>query len=54
MELGAGVEILGHLQLAAAYGIGLNSALQKTGVADNATKVEAKNRVWTLTAAYLF
>ena len=53
-NFGAGVEILGHLQLAAAYGIGLNSALQKTGVADNATKVEAKNRVWTLTAAYLF
>lgn len=53
-NIGAGIEILSHLQVQAQYGIGLNNALEKIGAADNATKVEAKNRVWTITAAYLF
>lgn len=53
-NFGAGVELLGHLQVAASYGLGLNKVLQNIGLADNATKVNAKNRYWTITAAYLF
>ncbi|MCM1028890.1 MAG: PorT family protein [Pseudoflavonifractor sp.] len=53
-NFGAGLELMGHLQVAASYGIGINNAVKKTGIADNAAKVAAKNRVWTITAAYLF
>lgn len=53
-NFGAGVELLGHLQVAASYGIGLNNALKKVGIAGNATPIDAKNRFWTITAAYLF
>lgn len=53
-NVGAGVELLGHLQVAASYGFGLNKALHSIGLADNYTKVDAKNRFWTITAAYLF
>jgi len=53
-NVGAGVELLGHLQVAASYGFGLNKALRSAGLADNAVSVDAKNRFWTITAAYLF
>ena len=52
-NFGFGVELFSHLQVAAQYGIGLNSAVEAIG-ADNATKIDGKNRAWTITAAYLF
>ncbi len=56
-NVGFGAEILGHLQIAANYGFGINKALNAVGLAESPsenTRIEAKNRVWTITAAYLF
>lgn len=53
-SFGLGAEILGHLQIGASYGIGLNKALERIGAIDGYQEIEAKNRVWTITAAYLF
>lgn len=53
-NFGFGAEILGHLQIGASYGIGLNKALEKVGITNDYKDIDAKNRVWTITAAYLF
>ncbi|MDE6832360.1 MAG: PorT family protein [Muribaculaceae bacterium] len=47
--VGAGVEIVSHVQIAASYGFGLKSASS----AENHL-YKGKNRCWTITAAYLF
>lgn len=52
-NFGLGVELFNHLQVGAQYGIGLNNVVEHLG-ADNATKIDGKNRTWTITAAYLF
>lgn len=53
-NVGFGAEILGHLQIGANYGIGLNKALKSVGITNEYKDIKAKNRVWTITAAYLF
>ncbi|MBD5345910.1 MAG: PorT family protein [Bacteroides sp.] len=56
-NFGAGVEVLSHLQVAASYGIGINKAMKAVNIGgQNVGKgdVSARNRVWTITAAYLF
>lgn len=55
-NFGFGVELINHLQLSAAYGIGLTKALEDFGLKDegNRAGIEGKNRYWTVTAAWLF
>ncbi len=58
-NVGAGVELIKHLQIGASYGFGLGKAV--TGLLPNALptggtdyKIEGKNKYWTVTAAWLF
>lgn len=59
-NVGLGVELIGHLQVAASYGIGCNSVVKKltestTGINVNNDDVyKVKNNYWTVTAAWLF
>lgn len=54
-NFGLGVELLGHLQIAGSYGLGLNSSVERYwGVTGDQEIYEGKNRFWTVTAAYLF
>lgn len=48
-NVGLGVELINHLQVAASYGFGLNNILGSGW--GNAT---ARNNYWTITAAWLF
>ncbi len=50
-NVGAGVELLNHLQIAASYGIGLNKTVQD---ALGISNIDGKDKYWTITAAYLF
>lgn len=47
-NFGAGVQILNKVQVGASYGLGLTKA------SESVTGIDAKNRCWTITAAYLF
>lgn len=47
-NFGLGAELVRHLQIAASYGLGIKKAVE----IDN--RIDAKNRCWTITAAYLF
>lgn len=59
-NVGLGVELIGHLQVAASYGIGCTSVVKKltestTGINVNNDDVyKVKNNYWTVTAAWLF
>ncbi|MBQ0115296.1 MAG: hypothetical protein KBT10_05440 [Bacteroidales bacterium] len=53
-DVGAGVEILKHIQVQAAYGIGLTKALKQMGIEQECASIVGKDRSWTITAAYLF
>lgn len=53
-NFGLGFELLRHVQIAASYGLGLTKALDMINLADDAAKIDGKNRYWTVTAAYLF
>jgi len=48
-NVGAGVQVLNHVQIAASYGFGIT----KSASGDN-SMYSGKNRCWTITAAYLF
>lgn len=52
-NFGFGVQLLGHLQVGASYGIGMTKAFEKIGAVDG-VDIQGKNRYWTVTAAYLF
>ncbi len=53
-NIGLGLEIVKHLQIAASYSFGLNNTIEKiTGLKD-ISAIDGKDRCWTLTAAYLF
>jgi len=57
IDLGIGVELLKHLQVSAAYSIGLNKAMEEVGIDKSYSqgeKVSGRDHCWTLTAAYLF
>ncbi|MDE6308942.1 MAG: PorT family protein [Muribaculaceae bacterium] len=53
-NFGLGIELFRHLQVAASYGIGLNSAIERKLGGGGQEVYDGKNRVWTVTAAYLF
>ena len=48
-NIGAGIEVLSHVQVADSYGFGIT----KSASGDN-SMFSGKNRCWTVTAAYLF
>lgn len=52
-NFGFGVELMRHVVVGASYGIGLTKAL-KTFNMTNSANIDAKNRYWTVTAAYMF
>ena len=52
-NFGFGVQLLGHLQVGASYGIGMTKAFEKIGAVEG-VDIQGKNRYWTITAAYLF
>lgn len=47
--VGAGVQLVNHVQIGASYGFGLKSASKS-----EQNLFKGKNRCWTITAAYLF
>lgn len=54
-NIGLGVELFKHLQIAGSYGFGINNAIKAVGLIDNTTTdIKLKNNYWTITAAYLF
>jgi len=58
-NVGAGVQLLGKLQVAASYGFGLTNstnALQGSNVVGDVKNLDfkGKNRSWTVTLAYMF
>ena len=53
INVGLGLELFTHLQIAGQYGWGLGSAMEvKNDLPDSVMK--GKSRAWTITAAYLF
>lgn len=57
-NIGLGVELFKHLQIAGGYTIGMNNVLKLTGGnipgLGSINDVKLKNNYWTVTAAYLF
>lgn len=52
-QIGLGVELINHVQIAGSYSFGINNIADKTMGVD-AVDIKAKNNYWTITAAYLF
>lgn len=52
-NLGLGIELVQHLQIAASYGWGINNIADKFDMI-NAKNLDVKNNYWTVTAAWLF
>ncbi|MBD5367101.1 MAG: porin family protein [Bacteroides sp.] len=48
-NIGAGVQIVNHVQIAASYGFGITKS-----ASGHDSMYSGKNRCWTITAAYLF
>lgn len=53
-NFGFGVELLKHVQVSASYGLGMTKAFKSAGLVNGSQDIDAKNRYWTVTAAYLF
>ena len=54
-NVGAGLELFNHLQVAAAYNIGMNNSIKEAIFGDHEISSSGiKDRGWTVTAAYLF
>ena len=53
-DAGFGVELLGHLQIQASYGLGLTRSFKQIIPAENANSVHGRDHCWTVTAAYMF
>ncbi len=55
-DFGVGVELINHLQLQAAYSLGINKNLKGVipGTSSDEPSVKGRDRCWTITAAYLF
>ena len=53
-NVGAGVELLKHLQVGASYGFGMTKAFDAVGVVNKDGILDGRTRCWTITAAYLF
>lgn len=50
INFGLGLELVSHLQVGASYGLGMTKIMKKEQTAG----IDAKNRYWTVTMAYLF
>ncbi len=53
-NIGLGVELIRHLQVAASYGFGINNIVSKATDKVTPTQIKAKNNYWTVSAAWLF
>lgn len=53
-NVGVGVELFNHLQLAGSYGFGVNNIMEHITGWDASNDIKVKNNYWTITAAYLF
>ncbi len=50
-NFGLGVTLINHIQVAASYGFGISKTAEFD---DEGSKINGKDRCWTITAAYLF
>lgn len=53
-NFGLGVELCNHLQVGASYGLGMTKLFKTVGLTGESADIAAKNRYWTVTAAWLF
>jgi hypothetical protein len=53
-NLGFGVQLLSHLDVNARYGFGMTKAVQTVSSNNTNGDIDAKNRYWTISVAYLF
>lgn len=57
-NIGVGVELFKHLQIAGSYGFGINDiakgVFKSQDINVNLVQLKAKNNYWTVTAAWLF
>jgi len=53
-DVGAGVELISHLRVAASYGIGFTKAMKSVQLDYQQPEVQGKDRYWTITATWLF
>lgn len=53
-NVGFGVELFRKLQIHANYGIGITKAFKYIGKDVNSEPIEGKDKLWTITAAYMF
>lgn len=53
-NVGVGLQLVKHLQVAASYGFGINHAAKYIPLLPNSNGKNVRNSGWTVTAAYLF
>ena len=53
-NVGVGVQLFNHLQVAGSYGFGLSKAVEFVDSNHQNAGIEGKNKYWTVTATYLF
>lgn len=53
-NVGVGLELFRHLQIAGSYGFGMNNVAKEVFNEANVETLKAKNNYWTISAAYLF
>ncbi|MDO4511718.1 MAG: porin family protein [Bacteroidales bacterium] len=53
-NIGLGVELINHVQVAAAYNMGISKSISNVLGIPDVVETGAKDRCWTITAAYLF
>lgn len=53
-NFGIGVQLFTHLQVGASYGLGLTKTIEAVNKGFEGTKIDGKNKYWTVTAAWLF
>ena len=53
-NVGVGLELFRHLQIAGSYGFGMNNVAKELFNEANVETLKAKNNYWTISAAYLF
>lgn len=54
LDLGAGVEVISHLQISVNYSLGMSKAFEYVGLDSDVKNVTGKDRCWTISAAYFF
>lgn len=54
LNVGFGVQLMSHLDVNARYGFGMTKALRALSSNNSNAGIDAKNRYWTISLAYLF